>query len=44
MNDNVTLERGTLYEEVWTVPISRLATKYELSGNGLKKICAKYHQ
>jgi len=35
------LERSALYEEVWSEPISRLAPKYGLTGNGLKKICAK---
>lgn len=37
------LERAALYEEVWSEPMSRLAPKYGLSGNGLKKICAKLH-
>lgn len=41
MYKKIQLERDALYEEVWTEPISRLAPKYGLSGNGLKKICAK---
>jgi hypothetical protein len=32
-------ERLSLYEEVWREPISRLAKKYALSDNGLRKIC-----
>ena len=41
MSKNVTLHRKNLYGEVWTEPMSRLAPKYGLSGNGLKKICKK---
>ncbi|HTE39209.1 MAG TPA: hypothetical protein VK629_00170 [Steroidobacteraceae bacterium] len=32
-------ERVPLYEEVWKEPITRLAKKYNLSDNGLRKIC-----
>lgn len=41
MPNNIKLERKKLYKEVWAVPMSRLAPKYGLSGNGLKKICKK---
>ena len=33
------LNRDTLYEEVWSKPIVRLAAEYEISDSGLKKIC-----
>jgi hypothetical protein len=32
-------ERLSLYDEVWRQPISKLAKKYGLSDNGLRKIC-----
>src|SRR5690606_23014136 len=32
-----------LYELVWTTPMSRLATEYELSDVGLKKLCAGHN-
>ena len=35
----VTFERSKLYEEVWSQPMTRLAAKYSLSDNGLRKIC-----
>ena len=41
MSKDVTLHRKNLYNEVWAEPMSRLAPKYGLSGNGLKKICQK---
>ena len=34
-----TLTRQELYEAVWETPMSRLATQYGISGNGLAKIC-----
>jgi len=35
----ITVTRGELYKEVWQTPMSRLAGKYGISGNGLAKIC-----
>jgi hypothetical protein len=35
----ITFERKALYEEVWETPMTRLAKKYGLSDNGLRKIC-----
>lgn len=35
----VTLSREELYRLVWETPMSRLATQYGISGNGLAKIC-----
>ena len=33
--------RNDLYNKVWTNPLSKLAEEYEVSGNGLKKVCIK---
>jgi hypothetical protein len=41
MNASVTLTREELYDQVWAEPLIRLAAKYGLTGNGLKKICRK---
>lgn len=35
------LDRDTLYEQVWEIPISRLCESYGLSDQGLKKACVK---
>jgi hypothetical protein len=35
------LSREALYDLVWSKPISLLAGEFNLSGNGLKKICGK---
>lgn len=32
-------ERISLYEEVWTTPLTKLGKKYGLSDNGLRKVC-----
>jgi len=32
-----------LYEQVWATPISRLASSFGLSDNGLRKVCKKLH-
>lgn len=32
-------ERNALYDEVWTSPLTKLAAKYNLSDNGLRKVC-----
>ncbi|MCE1187611.1 MAG: hypothetical protein LWX56_00600 [Ignavibacteria bacterium] len=37
----ITLYRNELYEKVWTVPMSTLCKAYQLSDNGLRKICKK---
>jgi hypothetical protein len=41
MNASVTLTREELYNQVWAEPLIRLAARYGLTGNGLKKICRK---
>ena len=35
------LSREELYSQVWTMPISRLAAQYGITGTGLAKICAR---
>ena len=35
----VTFERQTLFEEVWETPLTTLSKKYDLSDNGLRKVC-----
>jgi len=40
-NESITISRKELYEQVWSVPVSRLAPKYGISDVGLKKICRK---
>ena len=37
----IKFERNDLYNKVWTTPLSKLAEEYEVSGNGLKKVCIK---
>lgn len=39
MEGATTLTRKELYELVWQTPMSRLATQYGITGNGLAKIC-----
>lgn len=38
---SVTVSREDLHREVWETPMSKLAIRYGLSGNGLAKICAR---
>src|SRR5665647_914316 len=38
---HVTLTRKELYDLVWAQPLSRLAKKYKISDNGLRKICKR---
>jgi hypothetical protein len=37
----VVLTRDELYNQVWSAPMSRLATQYGITGTGLAKICAR---
>jgi hypothetical protein len=39
--EQITLTRKELYDLVWTEPLSRLAKKYKISDNGLRKICKR---
>jgi len=38
-NNPRTLTRDELYKQVWQTPMSRLASDYGITGNGLAKIC-----
>lgn len=38
----ITISRKELYEKVWSIPIVQLAKKYNLSDNGLRKICKNF--
>src|SRR5262245_9895114 len=40
--DRIALTRETLYEQVWSAPIVRVASRLGLSGRGLGKLCARY--
>src|SRR5262249_35054868 len=40
--ERIALTRATLYEQVWTEPIVRVASRLGLSGRGLGKLCARY--
>lgn len=37
----VTLSREELYEQVWSMPLLRLAKQYGITSTGLAKICAR---
>lgn len=39
--DKITFSRKELYELVWNEPLSRLAKRYKISDNGLRKICKR---
>src|SRR5258708_37847104 len=39
--NGISISRETLYEQVWSKPISNLAQQYGITGNGLKKICRR---
>ena len=39
--EKVTFSRKELYDLVWAEPLSRLAKKYKISDNGLRKICKR---
>lgn len=40
--EKVEVTRQELYDLVWSKPMSKLALEYNLSDNGLRKICKKY--
>lgn len=43
LNDRITQdEREKIYNEVWTEPVIKVAQRYNLSDNGLRKKCRKY--
>ena len=40
--ETIELTRKQLYDLVWSIPISKLALKYALSNDGIKKICKQF--
>ncbi|WP_426478103.1 hypothetical protein ACP3T3_01055 [Chryseobacterium sp. CBSDS_008] len=42
MNNVVKLTRIELYDKVWTTPLTTLSKEFNLSDNGLRKICIKF--
>ena len=42
MKNSIKISRQELYEKVWSVPLSQLCKEYNLSDNGLRKICIKH--
>ena len=43
MEKSITLTREQLYEQVWSMPMSRLAVKYQMSDVALAKHCKKHN-
>ena len=41
MLEHVTVSRESLYEQVWSEPVLKVATRYQISGTALAKICRK---
>lgn len=39
---SITISRKELYEKVWSIPVVQLAKEYNLSDNGLRKICKNF--
>lgn len=42
MNNSITISRKELYEKVWSYPLTQLCKEFNLSDNGLRKICTKH--
>ena len=42
MDNNIKISRKELYDKVWATPMTQLAKEFNLSDNGLRKICIKY--
>ncbi|AZA99263.1 hypothetical protein EG359_06430 [Chryseobacterium joostei] len=42
MNNVVKLTRTELYDKVWATPLTTLSKEFNLSDNGLRKICIKF--
>lgn len=42
METTAAITRESLYEEVWTEPVSRVAPRYGISDVALGKVCRKY--
>jgi hypothetical protein len=43
MSELIIFQRDELYEKVWSKPMSVLCKEFNLSDNGLKKICKKFN-
>lgn len=41
--EKIEFTREEIYEMVWSEPLSKLARKYSISDNGLRKICKKHN-
>lgn len=41
--EEIEFTRAELYDLVWSEPLSRLARKYNISDNGIRKICKKHN-
>lgn len=35
------MDRAELFERVWSLPVSKLAEKWGITGTGLKKVCRR---
>lgn len=42
MENQITLTRRQFYDMVWSTPLSQLAKTYNISDNGLRKMCKKF--
>ncbi|CAH0195358.1 hypothetical protein [Chryseobacterium sp. Bi04] len=42
MNNIIKLTRTELYDKVWATPLTKLSKEFNLSDNGLRKICKKF--
>ncbi|ROI08398.1 hypothetical protein EGI11_12300 [Chryseobacterium sp. H3056] len=42
MKNSIKISRKELYEKVWSYPLTRLCKEFNLSDNGLRKICTKH--
>lgn len=40
--ENIKISRQELYNLAWSKPMSKLALEYNISDNGLRKICKKF--
>ena len=43
MKNSITIGRKKLYEKVWSFPLTQLCKEYNLSDNGLRKVCIKHN-
>ena len=43
MKNSITIGRKELYKKVWSFPLTQLCKEYNLSDNGLRKVCIKHN-